>query len=235
MRTIQALQQNNPELHEILQFFMEEEVKSQITMEKNDRHLAILAAILGCQGHGLFENAVIDALDEGVEAAAIVEVVYQSVAYCGIARIYEFVMTLDSVFQKKGIAQPLASQKTTTLENRFEKGLNLQIEMFGPHMKDQLTNAPEDIRHIRQWLADNCFGDYYTRAGLTLRQREMITLCFLIAQGGCESQVKGHVAGNLNCGNNRQYLISVISQCMPYLGYPRTLNALRVLDEVTNK
>lgn len=107
--------------------------------------------------------------------------------------------------------------------------------MFGPHMKDQLTNAPEDIRHIRQWLADNCFGDYYTRAGLTLRQREMITLCFLIAQGGCESQVKGHVAGNLNCGNNRQYLISVISQCMPYLGYPRTLNALRVLDEVTNK
>lgn len=87
MRTIQALQQNNPELHEILQFFMEEEVKSQITMEKNDRHPAILAAILGCQGHGLFENAVIDALDEGVEAAAIVEVVYQSAAYSGIARI----------------------------------------------------------------------------------------------------------------------------------------------------
>jgi len=54
----------------------------------------------------------------------------------------------------------------------------------------------------------------------------------LISLGGCEPQVKGHVTGNLNVGNDRARLIDVVTQLLPYIGYPRTLNALRVIDEV---
>jgi 4-carboxymuconolactone decarboxylase len=54
----------------------------------------------------------------------------------------------------------------------------------------------------------------------------------LISLGGCEPQVKGHVTGNLNVGNDRTRLIDVVTQLLPYIGYPRTLNALRVIDEV---
>ena len=46
--------------------------------------------------------------------------------------------------------------------------------------------------HINRWLAANCFGDYYTRKGLDLAQRELITFCFLMAQGGCEPQLIAH-------------------------------------------
>jgi len=53
------------------------------------------------------------------------------------------------------------------------------------------------------------------------------------ALGGCEVQVKGHVAANLNVGNDRGRLIDVSTQLLPFIGYPRTLNALRVGDEVT--
>ena len=60
----------------------------------------------------------------------------------------------------------------------------------------------------------------------------MITFCFIATQGGCEPQLAGHTAGNLGVGNDKQFLINVISQCMPYIGYPRTLNALRVINEV---
>ena len=85
--------------------------------------------------------------------------------------------------------------------------------------------------HINRWLAANCFGDYYTRTGLTLAQREMITFCFLAAQGGCEPQLIAHAGGNMNLGNDKDFLVKVVSQCLPYIGYPRSLNALRCVNE----
>ena len=54
----------------------------------------------------------------------------------------------------------------------------------------------------------------------------------LLSLGGCESQLKGHVQGNLNLGNDKDVLLSVITQLLPYIGYPRALNALNVLNEV---
>ena len=54
----------------------------------------------------------------------------------------------------------------------------------------------------------------------------------LLALRGCEPQLKGHIQGNLNLGNDRSTLLGVITQLLPYLGYPRTLNAMRCLDEV---
>ena len=66
--------------------------------------------------------------------------------------------------------------------------------------------------HINRWLADNCFGDFYTRGGLDLRQREMITFCFIMAQGGCEPQLVAHAKGNMNLGNDSDFLKRVVSQ-----------------------
>ena len=94
------------------------------------------------------------------------------------------------------------------------------------------TSGPADSRHINLWLADNCFGDYYTRTGLDLRMRELITFCFLAAQGGCEPQLKGHIAGNYHVGNDKDFLIAVLSNNLPFIGYPRTLNALNCIREV---
>ena len=54
----------------------------------------------------------------------------------------------------------------------------------------------------------------------------------LISLGGCEPQVKDHVTGNLKIGNDRSRLIDVVTQLLPYIGYSRTLNALRMIDEV---
>jgi threonine dehydrogenase-like Zn-dependent dehydrogenase len=81
-------------------------------------------------------------------------------------------------------------------------------------------------------LSANCFGDYYTRTGLDINFRELVTLSILIALGGTESQVKGHIHGNVNVGNGRKVLLDVITQLLPWVGYPRTLNALGALNEV---
>ncbi len=71
----------------------------------------------------------------------------------------------------------------------------------------------------------------HTRTGLDYRQRELITFCFLYARGGCEPQLSAHTAANMRLGNDKAFLIRVISNCIPFMGYPRTLNALRIINE----
>ena len=63
--------------------------------------------------------------------------------------------------------------------------------------------APDDEQHIQRFLSANCFGDHYTRTGIDMPTRELLTFAMLVSLGGCEPQVKGHVAANLNVGNDR--------------------------------
>jgi 4-carboxymuconolactone decarboxylase len=54
----------------------------------------------------------------------------------------------------------------------------------------------------------------------------------LLSLGGCELQLKGHIQANLTVGNNKERLLSVVTQLLPYVGYPRMLNAILCLNEV---
>lgn len=77
-----------------------------------------------------------------------------------------------------------------------------------------------------------CFGDMYTRGGLDLKTRELLTFCIISALGGCEAQVRAHAQGNANVGNSKQNLIDALAQMLPYIGFPRTLNALGCVNAV---
>ncbi len=94
------------------------------------------------------------------------------------------------------------------------------------------TSAPEDQRHIQEYLSTNCFGDYYTRTGLDVPTRELLTFAMLLSLGGAEPQLRGHIQGNLNVGNDKATLLSVVTQLIPYVGYPRALSAISCLNEV---
>lgn len=231
---LQSLQNTDPEFAAFFSRFADEEVVNEPGkgLDAHTRYMAVLAALLGCQGRELFRELLPQALDAGVTPVEIKEIVYQATAYLGIGRSYPFFRITNEVLAARGVSLPLPGQAATTPENRVQKGEDKQVELFGESYRGAATRGPEESRHINRWLAGNCFGDYYTRAGLDNRQREMVTFCFIAAQGGCEPQLAGHTAGNLRVGNNKQFLINVISQCMPYIGYPRTLNALRVVNEV---
>ena len=166
----------------------------------------------------------------GVTPIEVKEVTYQAVAYLGVGRVFPFLKAVNEVLESRGVKLPLEGQATTTTENRREQGTQTQVDIFGEGMRDFWKSGPEESRHINLWLADNCFGDYYTRTGLDYRQREMITFCFLAAQGGCEPQLTSHAAANMRVGNDKAFLIRVVSNCLPFIGYPRSLNALRCVN-----
>jgi 4-carboxymuconolactone decarboxylase len=93
------------------------------------------------------------------------------------------------------------------------------------------ANAPENQKFIQYYLSAYCFGDTYTRNGLDLKTRELLTFVCIICLGGCDSQAKSHVMGNLVIGNTPDVLIASVAQCLPYIGFPRTLNAMTAINE----
>lgn len=226
-----AMLETDPEFMERFYNFAYDEVVNQDDLDGRTRFMAILAALLGCQGVDEFRCQMGAALNFGVTPVEVKEIVYQAVAYLGIGRVSPFLEAVNEVLTERGVALPLEKQATTTMENRREAGTQAQVDIFGEHMRDFWQSGPEGSRHINRWLADNCFGDYYTRKGLTYRQREMITFCILAALGGCEPQLTSHTAANMKIGNDKAFLMKVISQCLPYIGYPRSLNALRCVNE----
>ena len=203
-----------------------EEAAGQSGLDAPTRALAVLACLLGCQGLEAFRRMVAPAREAGVSAVQIKELLYQGTAYLGIGRVLPFLSAANQALTERGETLPEA-EPFLPWEERQPQGTQAQVDIFGEGMQDFWRSGPEDSRHINRWLAENCFGDYYTRGGLDLRQREMLTFCFLAAQGGCEPQLTSHAAANLRLGNDVPFLIGVISQCLPYIGYPRCLNALQ--------
>lgn len=220
--------ETDPEFMERMMHFTFEEVVKEPGQELPDetRYMAILATLLGCQGIEVYRDMLGKALDGGLTPVMVKEIVYQAVDYLGIGRVMPFLSITNEILTARGVQLPLPAQGRTTMENRLEKGAQAQADIFGEHMKEAWKAG-----HINRWLAANCFGDYYTRGGLDLKQRELITFCFLAAQGGCEPQLKAHAKGNMNLGNDKDFLIRVISQCLPYIGYPRSLNAVNCVNQ----
>lgn len=228
---VSQLLETDPEFIERFDNFAFDEVVNSDDLDDRTRMTAILAALIGCQGIDEDRAMLPAAFNFGVAPVEAKEIVYQAAAYLGIGRVFPFLKATNEVLAARGIHLPLEGQATATMENRREAGTQAQVDIFGEGMKDFWKSGPEESRHINRWLADNCFGDYYTRKGLDYRQREMITFCFLSAQGGCEPQLTSHAAANMRIGNDKAFLIKIVSQCLPFIGYPRSLNALRCVNE----
>ena len=230
---VSTLATTDPELIEYFDNFAFDEVFQHGTLDIRTRLIVQLAALIASQALGEYRAMLGAALNVGVTPVEVKEIVYQAVPYVGMGKVYDVLLTTNEVLTERGIELPLPGQSTTTPETRLERGRFVQGEVIGHAAVDTLyATAPDDLAHVQRYLSGNCFGDHLTRTGLDLATRELITLSFLIALGGCDPQVKSHVRGNLNVGNDRGRLIEVVTQLLPYIGYPRSLNAITAINEI---
>ena len=224
----------DPELIEVFDNFAFDEVLASDNLETRTRLMVILASLIASQALTEYRVMLAGALNVGVTPVEIKEIVYQAVPYVGMAKVFDFIHATNEVLTERGVPLPLPGQSTTTPDTRAKIGLEVQKHIVGDEVVEQLyASASPDQQHIQHFLSANCFGGYLTRAGIDLPTRELITLSMLVALGGCDPQVKGHVAANLHVGNDRAKLIDVLTQLLPFIGYPRTLNGLRAIDEIT--
>jgi len=228
------LAKTDPELIDIFDNFAFDEVLRESKLPDTTRLLLQLTATLAAQAVGEYRAMLGAALNVGVTPIEVKEMLYQAVPYVGIARAFDFLHATNEVLTNRGVELPLPSQSTTSPETRMEKGLAVEKQIIGEATVEMLyATSPQDQMHIQRFLSAHCFGDHYTRNGLNIQTRELVTLSILASLGGCDAQVKGHVAANLNVGNDRALLIDVVTQLLPFIGYPRTLNALRAITEAT--
>ncbi|KXT32614.1 cupin domain-containing carboxymuconolactone decarboxylase family protein [Bacteroides thetaiotaomicron] len=226
-----GLSATDPELDAIFGNFTKE-VQQYGNLDTKTRLMVTLASNIASQAQTEYRMMLESALNAGITPIEIKEILYQAVAYAGMAKVMDFVGITNEVLLAHGVHLPLEGQAVVSAETRFDKGLALQKSIFGERIDQMHKNAPENQKHIQRYLSANCFGDYQTRGGLDVKTRELLTFSILVSLGGCESQVKGHIQGNVNVGNNKDTLLAVVTQLLPYIGYPRTLNAIACLNEV---
>jgi Uncharacterized conserved protein, contains double-stranded beta-helix domain len=224
--------QTDPELIEIFDNFAFDEVINYGNIDTKTQVMMIMGSTIAQGALTEYKMFVNGALNVGVTPVEIKEILYQSVAYVGVVKVIDFIYAANEILKEKGIELPIKGQSTTDRETRFEKGLALQKDIFGDMIDKMYEQSPKNQLHIQKYLSANCFGDYQTRTGLDTKTRELLTFSMLISMGGTESQVKGHILGNVKVGNDKETLLSVTTQLLPYIGYPRTLNALKCLNEV---
>jgi 4-carboxymuconolactone decarboxylase len=231
---VSTLRVTDPELIEYFDNFAFDEVLRHGDLDTRTRLMVQLAALIAGQALREYRVMLGAALTVGVTPVEIKEIVYHAVPYVGMGKVFDFLHATNEVLTERGIALPLPAQSTTTPENREQRGLAVQKEIVGADRIDAMyTAAPADTLHLQRLLSANCFGDHFTRTGIDVRTRELLVFAMLISLGGCDPQVKGHVAANVNVGNDRGTLIAVSTQLLPFIGYPRTLNALAAIDEVS--
>ena len=133
--------------------------------------------------------------------------------------------TLDAHEQKQ------IQNKGETM-TRLDRGL-AQLQAIdgeaGQKVIDSLANIAPDLG---KFIIEFAFGDIYTRGELNLQERELITLSSLLTAGGCEPQLTVHIHAALNVGIPPQKVIETFMQCIPYVGFPRVLNAVFAAKKV---
>jgi 4-carboxymuconolactone decarboxylase len=225
---VSTLATTDPELIDVFDNFAFDEVLRDSRLDARTRLMVQLAAIIASHAVGEFRVMLGAALNVGVTPVEAKEIVYQAIPYVGLAKVYDFLHVTNDLLQERGVTLPLPGQSRTTPQNRFDVGLDVQKQIVGDEAVDRLyASAARDQQHIQRLLSANCFGDWVARRGIDIPTSELLTFSMLAALGGCDPQVKGHVAANLRVGNDRQRLIDVATQLLPSSVTPNAQRAAR--------
>lgn len=119
-----------------------------------------------------------------------------------------------------------------TTTERYQRGWEKLMEIDGEGGERVIASLQDIAPDLGRYVVEFAFGDIYSRDGLDLKQRQLVTLASLTTQGGCEPQLQVHINAALNVGLSPLEIIEAITHCIPYTGFPRVLNAIFVAKRI---
>ena len=114
----------------------------------------------------------------------------------------------------------------------LQRGLDKLNEIDGAQGEAVMQALADVAPDLGSYIIGFAFGEIYQRPHLDVQQRELVTLAALAAQGGCEKQLRVHIYALRNVGLTREQIVETFIHCVPYLGFPKVLNAVFVAKEV---
>lgn len=225
--------QDDPELMEILRGFIFGDVFGTGVLDDQTRELITVTVLACLQTLPQLSAHTAAALRVGVPPVQVREAVYQLAPFIGFPRTLNAVATVNGAFRDHGITLPLPAQGTVDDAGRYQRGLAEQEPLYGTEIKDNLADLPQPFNEaLPRFLTEFCFGDFYTRGGLTLAQRELFALCALAAIGDTSAQLGPHGRACLQAGNSKTVITAALVHCFPYVGFPRAVAAIRAVKDL---
>lgn len=227
-----SLAHTDPELVKLFNDFAFEQALPASGLDQKTAAMVTTAVNLGMNSVGNFKTSVEHGLYLGLTPLEIREIVYQATPFVGFAQVVGFVDAMNAVFTEKGVELPLEKVGTVTRDDAYEKGLEFMKENFGSYIESLNSLDKGDSTDFNHWLVEYAFGDFFTRGVLDPKTRELIAFCILYAMDANRKQTRTHIRVNLRMGNDKDLLINVLKCCTPYVGFPRTFNALNMVNSV---
>jgi len=224
---------DDPELMEILRRFIFGDVFDTGGLDDQTRELITVTVLACLQTWPQLKSHTVAALNVGVQPIEIREAIYQLAPFIGFPRTLIAAATVNEAFQAQDITLPLPDQGTVTDADRYPKGLAEQAPLYGDEIKDNLADLPQPFNDLLpRFLTEFCFGDFYTRNGLTLAQRELLVLCALATIGDTAAQLGPHGRACIQVGNSKDAVVAALVHCFPYIGFPRAIAAIRAVKNL---
>ncbi len=226
-------QGTDPEMMDILQKFIFGEVFQTGELTLKQREMITCITLATMQTLPQLKAHAGAALNVGVTPEELREVMYLTAPFIGFPKMLNAVGAVNEVFKERGISLPLEKQGTVTEETRHEAGKAIQDKHYPGGIASVMEGVPGDMgKDVEQFLTDYFFGDIYSRGALDLRTRELLGYCVLTTLEA-ESQLHSHYHGNITAGNSPEILTAAVIQCLPYIGFPAAIKALRIIKEET--
>ena len=226
---------DDPEMLAIIQKYIFGEVFRVGELDMKTREMITVTSLAVQQTLPQLKAHINAALNVGVTPVELREAIYQCAPFIGFPKTLNALTVLNEVFKERGITTPLKSTATTEENDRYAKGEAIQQPLYGNEIQENMKGLPQDMgADVSRFLTEVCFGDFYTREGLDLKTRELLVISILVTTGDT-SVLKSHIKGNLKAGNSKETITAAIIQCLPYVGFPNTLAALKTAKEVFNK
>jgi len=196
--------------------------------------VAILAALGNAKPQLKFHVA--GALNVGCARHEVVESMLHLAVYAGFPAALNGVFAVQEVFRDCGMPDSDAGAPQPAFVpgagGRFDAGWSALRKVDG-HAGEEIIAALADIApDLGRFIIEFGFGDIYTRPGLGLLQRELITVAALAAMGTAAPQLRVHMHGLLNVGGNRDQLVETLIHVAAYAGFPAALNGMSIAGEI---
>lgn len=114
----------------------------------------------------------------------------------------------------------------------YETGKEILQKLLGETKESPVKNLGKIAPDLDRYAIADGYGDIYSRDGLSLQEREMVTLTSLLTLGGCEKELEVHIRYALNVGVEKEKIVEIFMQCILYAGMPRVVNALGAAEKV---
>lgn len=118
------------------------------------------------------------------------------------------------------------------MSKKYEQGLEKIREVIGTSGESVVDSFQDIAPDLSKYIIEFPFGEIYSRTGLDLQKKQLVTLSSLVTQGDTEQALTVHIGGALNVGLTPNEIIEAFIQLLPYAGWPKVQNAINIARKV---